>query len=433
MQTGRARDRMRALREQRAREVRLHRDERERHRRLAALEVLSERSARGVHGAKLARPQDPERAVAACGLEAGLRAEQAKLREAASAAQLGREARPHPRRKILRRNAQYRRREQIHVQPALSSARLMTLPPKPERLNSTRRSPLASPPEGSRPSSSSGFANPQVAGTRPRERLARSSASSAGPLAPRVWPNAPFSDTDLGTVANISRAARPSARSARGPPPDCSLIRSTAALSHCARAIAARIVFAVAVPSAAGPVTLAASIPVASAAIRQGAGAADTSTAASASPSTRPSRSRSQGRAAVAESSSSPAKPPTVRRLENSAPSTSTSRNSPSAIRPSAMSSALKPEVQVVLTAVTGPCTPKHRASLEENSNEGSSAAHPPSSHAPTEKEDEPTMQGRSAHRAGASAASRRKSSATERAIASARFLQSFPAMGIAK
>jgi len=97
------------------------------------------------------------------------------------------------------------------------------------------------------------------------------------------------------------------------------------------------------------------------------------------------------------------------------------------------MSSALKPEVQVVLTAVTGPCTPKPLASLQEKSNEGSSASQPPSSHAPTEKEDEPTMQGRSAHRAGASAASRRRLSATERAMASARFLQSFPATGIAK
>src|SRR5712691_1860796 len=279
MQTGRARDRMRALREQRAREVRLHRDERERHRRLAALEVLSERSARGVHGAKLARPQDPERAVAACGLEAGLRAEQAKLREAASAAQLGREARPHPRRKILRRNAQYRRREQIHVHPAFSSARLITLPPNPERLNSTRRTPCASPPEGARPSSPSGCAKPQVAGTRPRSRLARSSASSAGPLAPSVWPSAPFSDTVLGTGANTSRTAFASAESARRPPPDCSLIRSTAALSQCAPASAARIAFAITAPSGAGPVTLAASIPVASAAIRHGAGAADTSTA----------------------------------------------------------------------------------------------------------------------------------------------------------
>ncbi len=87
----------------------------------------------------------------------------------------------------------------------------------------------------------------------------------------------------------------------------------------------------------------------------------------------------------------------------------------------------------MVLTAVTGPCTPKPLASLEENSNEGSSAAHPPSSHAPTEKEDEPTMQGSSAHRAGAIAASRRRSSATERAMVSARSLQSFPGMGIAK
>src|SRR6266849_6579996 len=416
IQAGRARDRMGALREQRAGQVRLHRDERKRHRRLAALQVLVERSARGVHGAKLARPQDSQRAVAACGVQTGLRAQQAKLREAAGAAQLGGEAHPDPRREILRRNAQYRRREQIHRQSAFSSARLITLPPNPERLNSTRRSPLASPPEGARPSSSSGFANPQVAGTRPRARLARSSASSAGPLAPRVWPSAPFSDTDLGAVANISRTARPSARSARGPPPDCSLIRSTAALSHCARDIAARIVFAVAVPSGAGPVTLAASIPVASAAIRQGAGAADTSTAASASPRTSPSRSRSQGRAAVAESSWSPAKPATVRRLQYSTPSTSTSRNSPAATRPSAISSAEKPEVQVVLTAVTGPRTPNALARLEENSNEGSSACQPPSSHAPTEKEDEPTMQGSAAHSPGASAASRRRSSATERA-----------------
>src|SRR5260221_1394211 len=114
-----------------------------------------------------------------------------------------------------------------------------------------------------------------------------------------------------------------------------------------------------------------------------------------------------------------------VRRLQNSTPSTSTSRNSPSAIRPSAMSSAEKPEVQVVLTAVTGPRAPNAFARLEENSNEGSSACQPPSSHAPTQKEDEPTMQGSAAHSPGASAPSRRRSPATELAKASASFLQS--------
>src|SRR6266699_4011888 len=388
---------MGALREQRSREMRLSRDEGERHRCLAARQVLVERGTRGMQRTELACPQDRERAVAARGIETGLRAEQAKLREAAGAAQLGGEARAHPPRKIIRSDAQRGGREQVHDHPAFSSARLITLPPNPERLNSTRRTPSASPPEGARPASPSGFAKPQVSGTRPRARLARSSASSAGPLAPSVWPSAPFSDTALGTGANKSRTAFASAESASGPPPDCSLIRSTAALSQRAPAIAARITFAITAPSAAGPVTLCASIPVASAAIRHGAGAADTSTAASASPSTSP------------------------------------SRNSPSAIRPSAMSSAERPEVQVVLTAVTGPCTPKPLASLEENSNEGSSAAHPPSSHAPTEKEDEPTMQGSSAHRAGAIAASRRRSSATERAIASVRILQSPPEIGIAK
>src|SRR5712691_3400195 len=249
IQAGRARDRMGALREQRSREMRLSRDEGERHRCLAARQVLVERGARGMQRTELACPQDRERAVAARGIETGLRAEQAKLREAAGAAQLGGEARAHPPRKIIRSDAQRGGREQVHDQAAFSSARLITLPPNPERLNSTRRSPLASPPEGSRPSSSSGFANPQVAGTRPRAKLARSRASSAGPLAPRVWPSAPFRDTDLGTGANNSRTARPSARSASGPPPDCSLIRSTSALFHCARSIAARMVLAVAVPS----------------------------------------------------------------------------------------------------------------------------------------------------------------------------------------
>src|SRR3989449_5308422 len=320
MQAGRARDRMRALREQGAREMRRSRGERERHRGLAVPQVLVGRGARGVQRAELACPQGWGRAVAARGVETGLRAERAKLREAAGAAQLGGEARPQPRLRIIRSDAQNGRREQIHSQPAFSSARLITLPPNPERLKSTRRTPCASPPEGARPSSSSAFANPQVAGTRPRARLARSSASSAGPLAPSVWPSAPLSDTVLGTGANTSRTAFASAESARGPPPDCSLIRSTAALSQCAPAIAARIAFAIALPSGAGPVTPAASIPVASAAIRHGALAADTSTAASASPSTRPSRSRSQGRAAVAERSSRPAKPATVRRFENSAP-----------------------------------------------------------------------------------------------------------------
>src|SRR5256886_413108 len=425
IQAGRARHRMRALREERARQMRLSRDEGERHRRLAAPEILGQRRSRGVQGAELARPQDRKRAVAARGIETGLRAQQAKLREAAGAAQLRGEARAHPRGKVFRRDAQGSRREQIHDQAAFSSARLITLPPNPERLNSTRRTSCASPPEGARPRSPSRTAKPRVAGTRPRSRLARSSASSAGPLAPSVWPSAPFSDTAFGAGANNSRTAFASAESARRPPPDCSLIRATAELSQCASAIAARIAFAIAAPSAAGPVTLAASIPAASAAIRQGEGAADTRTAASASPRTRPSRSRSQGRAAVAESSSSPAKPATVRRLANSAPSTSTSRNSPSAIRPSAISSAAKPEVQVVLTAVTGPLTLHAIASLKEKSNEGSSAAQPPSSHAPTENEDEPTMHGSAAHCAGASAALRRRSSATERAIASARSLQS--------
>src|SRR5213079_3423906 len=100
--------------------------------------------------------------------QAGLRAEQAKLREAARAAQLGGEARAHPCRKIVRSDTQRGGREQIHGQPAFSSARLITLPPNPERLNSTRRTPCASPPVGARPSASSGFENPQVAGTRPR-------------------------------------------------------------------------------------------------------------------------------------------------------------------------------------------------------------------------------------------------------------------------
>src|SRR3989454_924146 len=304
MQAGRARDRMRALREQRARQMRLSRDERERHRRLAAPQVLVERGARGVQRSELACPQDRQRAVAARRVETGLRAEQAKLREAAGAAQLGGEARAHPRRKIIRSDAQRGGCEQIHRHSAFSSARLITLPPNPERLNSTRRTPCASPPEGARPSSPSGSEKPQVAGTRPRARLARRSASSAGPLAPSVWPSAPFSDTALGTGANNSRTAFASAESARGPPPDCSLIRSTAVLFQRAPAIAARIALAITAPSAAGPVTLAASIPVASAAILQGEGAADTSTAASASPRTRPSRSRSQGRADVAESSS---------------------------------------------------------------------------------------------------------------------------------
>src|SRR5712691_6910058 len=279
IQAGRARDRMRALREQRSRQMRLHRDEGERHGRLAAPQVLVERGARGLQGAELACPQDRERAVAARGIETGLRAEQAKLRESAGAAQLGGEARAHPRRKIIRSDAQSRGREQIHFQRVLSSARLITLPPNPERLNSTRRTPSASPPEGARPSSPSRSAKPQVAGTRPRARLARRSASSAGPLAPRVWLFADSGDTALGTGANNSRTAFASAESARGPPPDCSLIRSTAALSQRAPLIAARIAFAITAPSAAGPVTLAASIPVASAAIRHGAGAADTSTA----------------------------------------------------------------------------------------------------------------------------------------------------------
>src|SRR5437899_7952398 len=105
MQAGRARDRMRALRGQRARQMRLSRDERERHRRLAAPQVLVERGARGVQRSELACPQDSERAVAARGVETGLRAEQAKLREAAGAAQLGGEARPPPRLQITRSDA----------------------------------------------------------------------------------------------------------------------------------------------------------------------------------------------------------------------------------------------------------------------------------------------------------------------------------------
>ena len=87
----------------------------------------------------------------------------------------------------------------------------------------------------------------------------------------------------------------------------------------------------------------------------------------------------------------------------------------------------------MVLAAVTGPLTPNAFASLKEKSNEGSSAAQPPSSQAPTENEDEPTMHGSAAHCAGASAALRRRSSATERAMASARLLQSPSATGMAK
>src|SRR6185295_9015704 len=128
-------------------------------RRLPAREVFAERAAHGIEGAELARPKDRERAVSARGIQAGLRAEKAKLREAAGAAQLGGEARPHLRRKILRRDAQRGGREQIHRQTAFSSARLITLPPKPERLKSTRRTPSASPPEGARPRSPSGLAN----------------------------------------------------------------------------------------------------------------------------------------------------------------------------------------------------------------------------------------------------------------------------------
>ena len=89
--------------------------------------------------------------------------------------------------------------------------------------------------------------------------------------------------------------------------------------------------------------------------------------------------------------------------------------------------------MHVVLTAVTGPRTPNPLASLAANSKGASSAAHPPSSHAPTENDDEPTMQGSSVHRVGSIAAPRRRSPATERAIASARSLQSPPEIGIAK
>src|SRR5437762_9042746 len=119
---------MRALREQRSGEMRLGRDEGERHRRLTELETLVERGARSVERAAPCCPQDPERAVPTRGVQAGLRAEQAKLREAARAAQLGGEARAHPCRKIVRSDTQRGGREQIHGQDRKST-----------RLNSSHR------------------------------------------------------------------------------------------------------------------------------------------------------------------------------------------------------------------------------------------------------------------------------------------------------
>jgi hypothetical protein len=85
----RALDRNAALREQRSGKVRLHADEAEGHRRLAARQGVV---AHGAHRPRVHPPGIPaysERPGAARGIEAGLRAEHADLRETPGAAQLG--------------------------------------------------------------------------------------------------------------------------------------------------------------------------------------------------------------------------------------------------------------------------------------------------------------------------------------------------------
>src|SRR6185436_14110105 len=227
-------------------------------------------------------PQHAERATRPGAVEAGLRAEQAELGEAAGAAQLASEALPRARRQLARRHAHHGRRGE--VDHARSRATLVTLPPNPARLNSTRRTALASPPEGARPSSGSGWENPAVGVTRPRASAASSSASSAGPLAPSVWPIAPLRETSRGGAPKTARNARASARSPVGLPPACSLTRSTSAGRQCASPSAARIARSMTCSLGAGAASPAGSIADALAAIRHGP-ERETSRAANASPS----------------------------------------------------------------------------------------------------------------------------------------------------
>src|SRR6266581_2080369 len=138
--------------------MRLGRDEGERHRRRARLQPILEGGARRERGAARRRPEHAERPLAAGRVETGLRAEQAELREAADLPQLAAETLARAGAQLPGSDAQHRRRAQLHAQPARSSAMLVTLPPNPERLNSTRRTAPASPPEGVNPSSASGVA-----------------------------------------------------------------------------------------------------------------------------------------------------------------------------------------------------------------------------------------------------------------------------------
>src|SRR5450759_5091858 len=81
----------------------------------------------------------------------------------------------------------------------------------------------------------------------------------------------------------------------------------------------------------------------------------DSLSAATASPNTKPSRCTPKGLLPPGESNCKAAKPPNVRRLSNSTPSTSASSTSPALSNACAAIKAFRLEVQAVLITYTGP------------------------------------------------------------------------------
>ncbi len=98
-------------------------DQRERHYRLAARR-LEQGGSRGANRAMAGSPEHAERAAPRHGVDAGLRAEQAELREDAGAPQLGAEALSRARAELSDRDPLHRRRREVDHSRA--NARLAT-------------------------------------------------------------------------------------------------------------------------------------------------------------------------------------------------------------------------------------------------------------------------------------------------------------------
>ena len=158
------------------------------------------------------------------------------LREAAGPAQLAAEALARARGQLIGRNAQAPSAPRGRSFAFQREAGDVAAEPRQVEEHAPDRRRVARPSARGRASGST-CAKPAVGGTMPRASASRSSASSAGPLAPSVWPIAPLNDTMRGGAANVLRTARASARSPIGLPPACSFRRSTSLSSRRRKAL----------------------------------------------------------------------------------------------------------------------------------------------------------------------------------------------------